>query len=717
MRVMTSTTVLETSGVLAARRSTIEMSAKTFRMQIDEMYSNKIESIVREITANGFDSHARAKQDKPFYVHAPDVLDPTFYVRDYGVGMSDETMGEVYIVLGKSDKDKDNREVGMWGLGSKSPFAYNGLDIFYITCFDGQEARHYGYAIAEDGVPTLYTLEVTPSDEPRGVRVGFAVDPNDFAAFAAAIKKIAFAHRNGFESNIPLPDMAAATSYTGDGWVGYVGEPLGLSGAQWLARQGCVLYPIDAATVKAPSVYSHQKAHVFVIDCPIGTVQVTPNRESIQYRPEVIEFLKGRIDEVKQGLIAAVWDQVKEIEDVVEFFKKANELTPTFATPHNFIHPLTKLTSPNLAAPNGGLFFEAEFTAHGRWTFTVPQKLELGGRAPEALLLIDNVAPLYDPSRIVADDPDRPVSLSKSELRRVSRFVRAFLEACGEKRSLLVFGSTWDDAFLKACLPRTSVVRLPFEKLRDAVPRRTAPPTSLNRQPIRGLALAKAAGEQKPVFEITPPTELVAWVTSDQYRAQSAGMFKLARGFQVQALYIAAPQVEHLMVEAKVPHLKLLIEETAKGLGADLVDWWAVSTKVQSAYGTRNFIDFLRDLSAYEKAYDSFAKAKGAYCELATLLRPMLPVFAAPAMQFGDEERRTLSALLNPGGTSPPPALTPTLVRYQEIVRSLASTYENPTVRFVDGLTAQKGEGVCRIAKALVQLQKIIPPDMKLKAR
>ena len=117
----------------------IKATGKAFRVLIDGLYANKAQSIVRELASNAFDSHIAAKTSKPFFIHVPTTMRPEFYVRDYGIGMSHQKVMNLYSTLFDSDKDEDNDLVGMFGLGSKSPFAYT--DQFYVTCYDGSEAR------------------------------------------------------------------------------------------------------------------------------------------------------------------------------------------------------------------------------------------------------------------------------------------------------------------------------------------------------------------------------------------------------------------------------------------------------------------------------------------------------------------------------------------------------------------------------------------------
>lgn len=87
---------------------TIAASGKAFKGLIDGLYSRKIEAAIRELATNAFDSHKAARSIAPFEVHLPTALQPTFWIRDYGVGMSHALMMRRYTTLFDSTKDGTN---------------------------------------------------------------------------------------------------------------------------------------------------------------------------------------------------------------------------------------------------------------------------------------------------------------------------------------------------------------------------------------------------------------------------------------------------------------------------------------------------------------------------------------------------------------------------------------------------------------------------------
>ena len=81
------------------------------------LYSQPIESFIRETVANGWDSHVEAgTTDKPVIIR---IYKNNEYlhiaVRDYGTGLSPERFNEVYLNVGSSTKRQSNNYIGMFG--------------------------------------------------------------------------------------------------------------------------------------------------------------------------------------------------------------------------------------------------------------------------------------------------------------------------------------------------------------------------------------------------------------------------------------------------------------------------------------------------------------------------------------------------------------------------------------------------------------------------
>ena len=162
---------VETAGMTVARTFQIKPSRKAFEILSSGLYSDKVRAVIRELSTNAADAHVAAgKPDVQFEVHLPNHFEPYFAVKDYGTGLSEKAIYELYTTYFASDKTDSNEFTGALGLGSKSPFCYT--DSFTVT------SRHNGVLLVfnchlnADGIPD----EVQPDaclwvDEPGGPRL------------------------------------------------------------------------------------------------------------------------------------------------------------------------------------------------------------------------------------------------------------------------------------------------------------------------------------------------------------------------------------------------------------------------------------------------------------------------------------------------------------------------------------------------------------------
>jgi len=294
------------SGITEARKFGFEMNAFAFHAVIDGIYSNKIEAPVRELATNAFDAHRMVgKNDEPFILMAPSTINPYFMVRDFGPGMDhDEVMQRATTLFGSSKRDS-NDQVGMLGLGMKSPFAYTRQ--YTITCFDGEEKREYICYLDQDGSPIVSLAAQEASSEPRGLMIKFPVQQADISRFRVSTEKVMI----GFD---PMPtilnDQWTPVKPTilmeGDDYrivqSGHITRPH--------IRQGCVLYPLNLAELMDVVDYDESQLPI-IVDVPIGTASVSTSREQLGY------------DEPTKANLLATWNRVraainKELQEALD---------------------------------------------------------------------------------------------------------------------------------------------------------------------------------------------------------------------------------------------------------------------------------------------------------------------------------------------------------------------------------------------------------------
>ncbi|NBR67090.1 MAG: hypothetical protein EBT79_07425, partial [Actinobacteria bacterium] len=95
-----------------------ENSAHIFNILRSTLYSNKVLAVLREYSANAWDEHRAAGiPDRPIKVVIPTALEPTLRIRDYGRGLSEQQVFEVYTQYGSSTKRDSDDVVGCLGIG------------------------------------------------------------------------------------------------------------------------------------------------------------------------------------------------------------------------------------------------------------------------------------------------------------------------------------------------------------------------------------------------------------------------------------------------------------------------------------------------------------------------------------------------------------------------------------------------------------------------
>lgn len=329
--------VLGSANVGASSDFRINPSAQAFRILSSGLYSDKISAVLREIGCNASDAHiAAGKKSTPFEVKLPNTLDPHFYIKDFGPGLSDEEVRELYSTYFMSTKQTSNDFTGAFGLGSKSPFSYT--DSFTVTSVKDGVQRVYTAHLNEQGSPAITLMTEGPADEdwPSGVSVGFPVRPGDFNEFsykAANIYRFFSPIPNvlGRESKIEAPTFEVSTphfmlKHTGDtnirssvvmGNVAYplVWNNLGVSDVEAfraVADPYRKQYKDAKGFVELQSLFAQLVNMGLVLKLPIGSVQVTASREAMEYDPKSRTALVEYLFQVGKELGEMLRDMVED---------------------------------------------------------------------------------------------------------------------------------------------------------------------------------------------------------------------------------------------------------------------------------------------------------------------------------------------------------------------------------------------------------------------
>ena len=115
-------------------------------------------------------------------------MNPTFAVRDFGGGLSQEGVFGLYSKYGKSTKRTGNNYIGAFGIGKFAPLSYG--DNFTCVSFHGGMKTSYNVFVDENDDTKITKLFEEPSNEPTGLSIEVAVSDDDRDEFKKVAQKI-----------------------------------------------------------------------------------------------------------------------------------------------------------------------------------------------------------------------------------------------------------------------------------------------------------------------------------------------------------------------------------------------------------------------------------------------------------------------------------------------------------------------------------------------
>lgn len=322
------------SNFSESKKFTIEASAKAFKTLSDNLYSDKIKAVIRELSTNAYDAHVEiGNSSKPFEIHLPNDLEPVFWVKDFGLGMSEEKIYSLYTTYFCSDKTQSNEMVGAFGLGSKSPFAYK--NSFTVESIHDNRKRIYTCFLDEDSVPNITKIFDIESYEHTGLKVSIDVDKSDFYYFR-------------FKAVDVLKYFKTTPTILGDNDIDiqfYKDKKFIVGGNDWFITdektghidivQGNVSYKIYIQDIRAEietilsknnsdNILHHIKDYLFsysnclYIEFDIGKINIAPNRESLSMdkrtKQNIILKINSIINEFKNQIQNYIHDDLSLYE-------------------------------------------------------------------------------------------------------------------------------------------------------------------------------------------------------------------------------------------------------------------------------------------------------------------------------------------------------------------------------------------------------------------
>lgn len=318
MKIVTENQLVERNATVTTSEFKIKATAKAFNILSSGLYSDKILAIIRELCCNAYDAHVAAgKADVPFEVHLPTVFAPTFYVKDFGVGLSEEAVMDLYTTYFESTKTDSNEYIGALGLGSKSPFSYT--NTFTVESrFNGTKHVFTAY-LNEQGLPSIDKLASIPTDEANGLTVMFPVKKDDIYYNFRTKAQQALMYFN------PQPKVL--------GWAEYAPHKVNviLRGTNWkivdrttsnitgaFVKQGPIIYPINAEILEREGTLSPIAKELLKqsidVEVNVGDVDVAASREALSYDKRTIRNLISAFENAAAEFVSKINEAFEQID-------------------------------------------------------------------------------------------------------------------------------------------------------------------------------------------------------------------------------------------------------------------------------------------------------------------------------------------------------------------------------------------------------------------
>lgn len=290
------------------------------------LYSNPVESFLRESVSNAYDSHVEAGT-KQHIILIIDYLNNDEFkltLRDYGTGLSPERFNEIYRNIGSSTKRDSNDYIGCFGLGHF--VALSCATACSIISYHNNVRYDYIMYKNEKNI-NIDKINETKGDYKNGLEIQVTVK-SSFSILEEAITKLCFFENLYIQYN--SHNYSPYYGYRAVNFDDFVNDFNKRKCVRYNYVSYCDFlnrYNIYGNFVKVGSVLYKSYDYTFhsvglVVNIPIGSVDITPSRESLQFTDYTDNTLKVYYEKAKVELKSIVDNNLKKEISVFDFFKQ-----------------------------------------------------------------------------------------------------------------------------------------------------------------------------------------------------------------------------------------------------------------------------------------------------------------------------------------------------------------------------------------------------------
>ena len=284
-----------------------------FNVLRNQLYSDKVLAVIREYSCNAVDAHVEiGKADVPIKVTLPTQMTPEFKVRDFGRGLTETEIAEIYAMYGESTKRGSNEQIGQLGLGCKSAFAYG--DNFIINSFMDGTKTTYNAFIDPSDIGQISIMGREKTNEKSGVEIVIPVKSDDFQEFYdkavtlfkhfKVVPDVRGANRDDLKRQLEKSKVIIEK----DNWRLVEGDSH--------AIMGNISYPLDSGALNIG--WQDERAELLSsgveIDFAIGDLEISASREALQYTDRTKKAIIKTLETIIKALPDALGEKFKECE-------------------------------------------------------------------------------------------------------------------------------------------------------------------------------------------------------------------------------------------------------------------------------------------------------------------------------------------------------------------------------------------------------------------
>jgi hypothetical protein len=315
-------------------------------------YSNTTLAVVREITANALDANSEANVTSQIEIKLPTNMNPTFAVRDFGGGLSQEDIFGLYSKYGKSTKRDSNNYIGAFGIGKFAPLSYG--DSFTCVSYHGGKKISYNVFVNDDDDTKIVKMDEESNCEPTGLNIEVAVADGDVDSFRKVVQK--------FFEFFPQNEMPKFIGVEDD-FISPREVLLGSDDEQWFfvtendsskygyyhsthnshVVMGRVTYPLDPNAINLNNYIKDEAVRRicenllgsdnFYLRVPLGEVRLHHSRESLEYNKSTQKTIARHLVDASKGVQEIAKKKLADSDDL--FDAKMNYARVVNAMPHN----------------------------------------------------------------------------------------------------------------------------------------------------------------------------------------------------------------------------------------------------------------------------------------------------------------------------------------------------------------------------------------------